>query len=405
MEQADEQRFNELALEAGRIFTPSTPINEKDLFSGRVDQIRRVIDAINQDGLHAIIFGERGVGKTSLGNVLSEFLVSGVVLAPRINCNAGDTFQTLWAKVFGQVEILRSRPRAGFDAEPNSEQATARDLLRGEATPDSVRMALSILAVNAVPVVIIDEFDRLQQEPRRELADMIKGLSDHGVRATIILIGVGDAIDHLIQDHESISRALIQVQMPRMSEQEIEEIVSKGFLRLGIGASPNVAARITHLAQGLPHYAHLVALKSVRCALDDHSMTITEAHLKSAIGQALADAQHSIRSAYHQAIRSTRPNNLFADVLLACALAKTDELGFFAAQDVRSPMREVTGKNYEIPSYAQHLNEFSDEKRGRVLFKTGDRRRYRYRFKDPLMQPFVIMRGVFDSRIPESYLD
>ena len=78
---------------------------------------------------------------------------------------------------------------------------------------------------------------------------------------------------------------------------------------------------------------------------------------------------------------------------MACALAKTDELGFFAAQDVRDPMKMITGKRYEIPSYAQHLNDFCDAKRGPILEKTGAKRRFRFRFVNPLMQPYVVMQG------------
>ena len=91
--------------------------------------------------------------------------------------------------------------------------------------------------------------------------------------------------------------------------------------------------------------------------------------------------------------------NLFADVLLACALAETNELGFFPAQAVRAPMCKITGKDYDIPSFAQHLNEFSDTKRGPVLQKQGETRRYVYRFVNPLMQPYVIMQGVVNGRV------
>lgn len=122
--------------------------------------------------------------------------------------------------------------------------------------------------------------------------------------------------------------------------------------------------------------------------------------VNQAIAKAIEDAQQSIRNAYYDAIRSPRKDNLFADVLLACALAKTNELGYFAAQDVRQPIRGITGKNYDIPTFAQHLNEFSEIKRGRILQKTGDRRRYRYRFSDPLMQPYVIMQGVVSGKVP-----
>ena len=59
-----------LDFEAGKVFTPAVPVSERELFSGRIDQLRRVFDAINQHGQHAIIFGERGVGKTSLANII-----------------------------------------------------------------------------------------------------------------------------------------------------------------------------------------------------------------------------------------------------------------------------------------------------------------------------------------------
>jgi hypothetical protein len=47
-----------LDFEAGKVFTPAVPVSERELFSGRIEQLRRVFDAINQRGQHAIIFGE-----------------------------------------------------------------------------------------------------------------------------------------------------------------------------------------------------------------------------------------------------------------------------------------------------------------------------------------------------------
>jgi DNA polymerase III gamma/tau subunit len=56
----------------GEVFTPSAPIDNQALFAGRVNQLNRIIGAVSQRGQHAILFGERGVGKTSLANVLSD---------------------------------------------------------------------------------------------------------------------------------------------------------------------------------------------------------------------------------------------------------------------------------------------------------------------------------------------
>jgi replication-associated recombination protein RarA len=55
---------------AGRSFTPNVPVSENDLFAARIEEVRRVCDAINQRGQHAVVYGERGVGKTSLANIL-----------------------------------------------------------------------------------------------------------------------------------------------------------------------------------------------------------------------------------------------------------------------------------------------------------------------------------------------
>jgi ABC-type transport system involved in cytochrome bd biosynthesis fused ATPase/permease subunit len=90
------------SIDAGKVFTPTAPIDERSLFAGRTEQVRKVVDAVNQKGQHAVVFGERGVGKTSLSNVLSSFLSgpnASTVLSPRVNCDATDTFQSLWSKI------------------------------------------------------------------------------------------------------------------------------------------------------------------------------------------------------------------------------------------------------------------------------------------------------------------
>jgi uncharacterized protein YejL (UPF0352 family) len=254
-------------------------------------------------------------------------------------------------------------------------------------------------------IVIVDEFDRLQdEEVRRLFADTIKTLSDHAVPVTLVLVGVADTVDALIKEHHSIERALVQVQMPRMSREELEQIVTNGFNRLGLTIEPPALQHITLLSQGLPHYTHLLALYAAREAIDSTSVVVTVHHVISAIKTALAQAQQSIRSAYHTATMSPRKENLYARVLLACALAKTDDLGYFAPSNVRDPLSRIMRKRYEIPSFARHLNLFCDDARGPVLQKTGIPRRYRYRFVNPLVQPFVIMQGMADGLVTEQAL-
>ena len=57
-------------------FTPSAPINRLTLFAGRLPQIDRVFGAVFSPGQHAIIYGERGVGKTSLANIIYDVVIA-----------------------------------------------------------------------------------------------------------------------------------------------------------------------------------------------------------------------------------------------------------------------------------------------------------------------------------------
>jgi len=104
---ADESNDLEgIALSLSRVFTPATAINSEELFCGRKIQVRAVVDAINQIGQHAILYGERGVGKTSLGRILAK-KVRGrepvPIIAPMVNCDSGDSYSSIWAKVFSEI--------------------------------------------------------------------------------------------------------------------------------------------------------------------------------------------------------------------------------------------------------------------------------------------------------------
>jgi len=90
-----------------------------------------VADAVNQPGLHAVIYGERGVGKTSLANVISptirvldrsgkqESEVSERLIVKTVT-TTGDSFSSIWGKLFGEVFDDRHRPTIGL--RPNTRE-------------------------------------------------------------------------------------------------------------------------------------------------------------------------------------------------------------------------------------------------------------------------------------------
>jgi len=253
-------------------------------------------------------------------------------------------------------------------------------------------------------VIIIDEFDRIRtHDTQTLLTDTIKTLSDYSVNATLIIVGVADSVDDLVKEHRSIDRALVQVRLPRMSRDELNEIVSKGLQTIPMEITKDALGHISSLSQGLPHYTHLLAQRSAYKAVDSGRTEIQKDDVNEAINDALSKVQQSILSLYHKATMSAR-ETLYAQVLLACALAKVDTLGYFAASDVREPMSQIMGKLYDIPAFSRHLNDFCEPARGAILHKIGTRRKFRFRFVNPLMQPYVIMQGLSSHLIDENLI-
>ena len=118
---------------------------------------------------------------------------------------------------------------------------------------------------------------------------------------------------------------------------------------------------------------------------------------------AVAELDQSITDNYFAAIRSPRnEETLYAPVLLACALAKSDELGAFQQASVTEPLnRIIPNKNYKPTTFAFHMNEFCEDARRKILQRFGEPRNQRYRFSDPVMQPYVILKGLADGKIDD----
>lgn len=391
---------------AGTVFTPSAPINKRDLFSGRIDQIEKVIDAITQVGQHAIIYGERGVGKTSLANMIYSFLPSAHgIITVKVNCEVTTTFESLFSAVLSDMSFQQSKPGVGFNAQQSTEVVTLSGIFNQKKTvgPNELRVLFSQLGGSKI-IIIIDEFDRIKSAATKQIiADTIKNFSDYGIDVTLVVVGVADSVDSLIAGHESIGRALIQIQMPRMVTSEISDVVDKGLTKLNMTIEPEAKSRIVKLSQGLPHYTHLLSLYAAGAAIKDDRQNITLNDVNNAINAAIEKAQQSIKDSYYRAISSSR-GNLYQQVLLACAMTQVDDMGYFVPADTKKPLKLIMKKAYEVSAFARHLNEFCDATRGPALKKVGHPRRYRYRFIDPLLGPFVIMNGLSKGYVTDNDL-
>jgi energy-coupling factor transporter ATP-binding protein EcfA2 len=397
MENTEKREFKNLLSQG---FTPTTPVGKRELFSGRSGEWSCLMDAIFQLGQHLLIYGERGVGKTSLVNILSDSLrglEKGSYQIVRHNCDFTSNFVSIWQGVFRELSFLRSiQSQALEDLAANG---TLRFPFPEDGRSEDVRFLLQQLGSPAI--IVIDEFDRVKdQETPTRLADTIKSLSDHSVDATLIIVGVADSIDELITEHASIERALVQIQVPRMLESELIEIVAKGFLHAKMSIDEDAKQHIAALSRGLPHNAHELGMLTGYAALDSGRVIATKEDVELAIRRSVENAKQTIVSSYYQAVSSPH-QSIYREILLAAALCPTSELGYFSAGDLRNSLFVITKKQYGVDGYMRHLNHFCSKERGNVLEKKGERRRFRFRFRESIMEPYIIMRGIKERLISE----
>jgi DNA polymerase III delta prime subunit len=381
-------------------FTPGQPINEADLFAGRSEQIQNLKDTALEPGKHGLIYGERGVGKTSIANIFYRDLNTELrpVLAVRVNCDTFDDFVSLWRKVFRRIKYSDS---------VNGSEKWADQSYTNDISLDNVQIELSTFNENQRPIIILDEFDRITDENCKILiTDLIKALSDYSVNCTVIIVGVAKSVTDLLKGHESIARALRQVRMPRMSQEEMSQIVLTRLRRTRMRIDDDALWRITFFSSGLPFYTHSLGKYSALCAITQKRLQIREVDVFEAMLPCINDVDFSIKESYVRATeRIYRKDNIFKQVLAGCALAEVDPLGEFNAAKVEKPLSAIMGDIYKTQSFAFHLNELSKPARGRILSRSGERRTYKLRFVDPLMQPYIVMNSLSENIITPEILE
>jgi hypothetical protein len=142
----------------------------------------------------------------------------------------------------------------------------------------------------------------------------------------------------------------------------------------GLSVEDGPRGRITDYSQGLPYYTHLLAREAALNAVGSDRLVVNMEDLHAAIREAVDSHQGTNLTVYNRTVTSAK-GKYFKPVLLACALAKKDEKGFFYAKDIVDPLRKIARAAIDIEQFAQHLMDFSTT-RGPILERDG--RRYRF---------------------------
>lgn len=275
-------------------FTPSQPVSDLSMFAGRRELMASAIRAIEDQQLHVVLYGERGIGKTSMLHMLTHLGRQAGYVVRYSSCGEDSRFSDTFRAVARDIPLIYHD-----DIDPTSERAEEGGSL-SDLAPDgelSVAEVTELFAklVGARVIVILDEFDRSNAaEFRPKVAQLIKGLSDRAARVQLVIAGVADNLLELIEHLPSIRRNIFGLPVTSMTDQELGELIRAGAEASGIGFGADVVARIVHVAHGSPYLANLIAQHAGIAALDRGAGAVTLDDVALAIRRAAAEMEQRL---------------------------------------------------------------------------------------------------------------
>lgn len=385
------------------IFTPSVPVRAIDLLLGRDRQVAKIIEIINTPGQHVLLFGDRGVGKSSLANIVTRMLkIENHIPEKNIYkkiCCSDDSFETILSAPLKDINFDISL----FETQKSKiEEMGAKvkiPIASGNlgSTSESIERRKPILNASIVSeqlkdkkgILIIDEADSIKNNnDKKKIAELIKLLSDEASKFKILVVGISSTGSDLIAEHQSIQRCLGQVKLDRLHDEELWQIIKKGEKKISsnnrLQFDGDVIQSIVEISNGYPYFTHLLALKSAEEAIANNSNSVQKKDLKEATISAAEAAEAELKDKYSDAIRANGKNaDLYRAILLAAAKLTKHE---FTAKELREEVCKLTQQTWTQPQLGNYLTPLISDGNETIIRRL---RKGIYCFNDPRFPSFV----------------
>lgn len=223
--------------------------------------MQQILSTLNTPGQHVLLFGDRGVGKSSLANIASSKLIkiAGKDLVIK-RCSKSDSFSTIFESAL---------MKCGIDISIQSKNISGSFSIKGIGCQESTEYNGFMDKVQSPSwiyeklkdlntLLLIDEFDSIQnKEDKHKVAELIKLLSDSNSSFKIFVVGIAESAEELTAGHPSVQRCLKEIKLSKMSQRELVDIINSGSAKLKLNFTRDAKFRICRLSSGYPHFTHL----------------------------------------------------------------------------------------------------------------------------------------------------
>ncbi|MEJ6079845.1 ATP-binding protein [Vibrio sp. 1-Bac 57] len=396
-----EREFKIIKSEIRKVFTPHIPVDEIEHFFGREEEATRLVSVINSPGQHILVYGDRGVGKTSLAKTTCKILLHKLQrgLFFEKSCDSRDTFASIFEEPleasgvdFSIKEKTQTHNEGGgaginfgvakVDISSKREIKTTTSAI---FKPDSPSWVASQLK-NMSGVFLIDEADSIQSDDdKKKIAELIKLLSDSNSEFKLVVVGIAATGEELTAGHPSVERCLKEVSLQRMCNDDLKKIILNGMKKLNLIPDDYVVNKIVDISAGYPHFTHLVSLKCGEHAIANNERHITKETLVVALSDAVKDSEGALQRMLETTLRVLNKPNEYKFLLLTAAYCKTPE---FRSVELREKLLSKFGIKIEPQALSRRLTLLTKGDKKTILHKPA---RGCFQFTDPRMPSFLKM--------------
>jgi hypothetical protein len=411
-------------------FSPAQQVTDPAAFAGRSSEIREVVDAMQVTGACPVIYGDKGLGKSSLAAQAQLIAMGDTQLLNDIGANqwiipSESTFVTMYVTCTDEVrtfvdlqlliihEIERMRlpsyESTGI-TEYDTNRYTAKILdpesthayeersryLRDEEFRPTERLRREIQLLNEITqqplLIIVDELDRAKNT--RGLASFLKVLS--GPTAKFLLVGIGQTLSDLHLDHPSLERQVMPIRVPRMTSGELADIVDRAVKKLAMAVQsytfhPDARTRLVRLAGGFPWFVHVIGQAALLLADAKGESEVTDDTLIIAARELVKNRfAQNFKDAYQRAVRDSYQREI---VLRVFAAWRGNEIPTSKVYPVCQELGVINPAVYRGHLTAEHYGE--------PLMAPGYQQRGLLRFRNEMFKQYVTLTTSLFEKIDE----
>src|SRR5712671_104582 len=321
---------------------PSDTIKTPQRLFGRATTLRTIDRALNSPGRQIFIYGDRGVGKTSLA-LTAAYLHTGVENMPiYVMCGRTSKFGEI-IQAIGNSQIPVKDRMETTDAGGGFTLSLPGGLggigfsgrTKGRAcinVPQTLNEAYDVIryvtsARQGTTVIVIDEMERIESEGERQtFAEFIKNLPEVQENVRFIFCGIAQDVSELLQAHPSAGRILENIKLERLHHSDLWKILTAVSEKLNVEIQQESLIRIGQISDGFPHYVHLIGESLFWSMFDDPEEVKRSAanHFRAGIEGALQRTEATMRAQYDKAIHKTRNTDDYEEALWALADSTAD---------------------------------------------------------------------------------